>query len=427
MVRATGPASDVDVIVIGAGAAGLAAARALKTAGRSFKVLEAMSRRGGRAFTDTTSLGVPFDMGCHWLHSASINPFSTYADELGHRYLKRGTRRSVGLHVGSAWADDATTKVAWDVVEQAFEDVDQAGERGQSGTDCSAQEVIRATPPWSRLVRHWFGLLSAAPPEDLSVVDLARYRDTRENWPVVDGYGALVDRVFADIPVELNCPVTEIDWHARPLRVTTPQGLLTAQAVIVTASTNALLSGQISFTPSLPDSCVDAALGCPTGHAEKVAFLLDAPLPDTDPSSYIDTIDMNAPDRPPINFTLNAVGTPVIIGQLGGHVARDLEAAGEAAMIDFAEHALRDVFGADLLTKVTKRLVTRWASEPTILGAYSYARPGKADLRRNLMEPMGERLFLAGEATSPDFFSTAHGAYQSGKRAADQALKVLAG
>ncbi len=100
--------SEVDVVVVGAGAAGLAAGRTLERAGVSFRVLEAKDRIGGRAFTDTVTFdGLPFDHGCHWLHSASLNPLREAADRLGFRYRRQqhwGPRR---LFVDGAPADDA--------------------------------------------------------------------------------------------------------------------------------------------------------------------------------------------------------------------------------------------------------------------------------------------------------------------------------
>ncbi len=86
---AVGKSGAVDVAIVGAGAAGLGAAKALQAAGKTFVVLEAMNRSGGRAWTDTETFGVPVDWGCHWLHSASINPMRAFADELGVSYLDR--------------------------------------------------------------------------------------------------------------------------------------------------------------------------------------------------------------------------------------------------------------------------------------------------------------------------------------------------
>jgi monoamine oxidase len=414
--------SDYDVIVIGAGAAGLAAGEALAQAGVSFAVLEAKDRVGGRAWTDGRIFpGIPFDRGCHWMHSASHNPFREIADRLGVDYRRMGTRRSSGLYLAGEKADAATTRAAWDAVEAAFAAADAAGDAGR---DVDAQSMCDTAGPWWPLARHWMSLLSAMPPEKISTLDLAAYQDTKENWPVVSGYGALIARAAADVPVHLDVEVSAIDRSSTPIRVETSRGTLRARAVILTVSTNILASGKIRFTPALSDAVQEAAAHCPTGIAEKVAFLLDAPVEGFGDTAYIDTMTPGDPARAPINFVVNHFSHPVIVGQLCGETARELEAAGEPAMVDFGLAALKDVFGSGIAARIRRATATRWSSDPHILGAYSCALPGHADARAALRAPIDGGLFLAGEAVSPTAFSTAHGARQSGLEAARTALSA---
>ncbi|WP_029058940.1 flavin monoamine oxidase family protein [Stappia stellulata] len=412
--------SDYDVIVIGAGAAGLAAGEALAQAGVSFAVLEAKDRVGGRAWTDERIFpGIPFDRGCHWMHSASHNPFREIADRLGVDYRRLGTRRSSGLYLAGEKADAATTRTAWDAVEAAFAAADGAGEAGR---DVDAQSVCDTAGPWWPLARHWMTLLSALPPEEISTLDLAAYADTGENWPVVSGYGALIASAGAQVPVHLGVEVRAIDRSTSPIRVETSRGTLRARSVILTVSTNVLASGAIRFVPALPDAVTDAAANCPTGVAEKVAFLLDAPIPDFADTSYIDTLDLDDRTRAPINFVVNHFAQPVIVGQLCGETARKLEADGEPAMVDFGLAALKDVFGSAIATRIRRATATHWTSDPHIRGAYSCARPGHAGARATLRVPIDGGVFLAGEAVSEHAFSTAHGARRSGIDAARAAL-----
>ncbi|MCB1490988.1 MAG: FAD-dependent oxidoreductase, partial [Rhodobiaceae bacterium] len=121
---------------------------------------------------------------------------------------------------------------------------------------------------------------------------------------------------------------------------------------------------------------------------------------------------------------LNPFGRPMATGQFGGEFARDIARAGKDAMVDFALAALADAFGNDIRRHVAATAVTGWGHDPYIAGAYSCARPGHAGARAVLAEPVGDRLFFAGEAVSPDFFSTAHGAHLAGIAQARRALKA---
>lgn len=415
--------SDSDVIVVGAGAAGLAAGRRLGELGLTATVIEAKERVGGRAWTDNDVFGVPFDRGCHWLHSASINPLVPIADALGIRYLVRSVRRSANLFLGGRLADEDERAAAWGAIRAAL-DVAHADD-AVAPPDVALAEVADFGGPWGRLARHWVGLLSAFEPEDVSTLDLARYRDTGENWPVCDGYGTLVVRHGTAVPVHLGIRALSLRRVPGGVAVETDGGTLRARAAIVTVSTNVLASGRIRFEPGLPAAMAAAIAACPVGHAEKVAFRLDRPIDGLDPTTYVEMLDPAVPSRRPINFTVNHFGNPIVVGQLGGDLARDLERAGEAAAVDFALSALVDAFGPGIRDRVVAATMTHWSSDPDILGAYSCARPGAADARRLLCEPIEDVVFLAGEAVSWDFYSTAHGAHLTGLDAASRAAAVL--
>ncbi|MBH0236716.1 flavin monoamine oxidase family protein [Methylobrevis albus] len=414
--------TDLDVAIVGAGAAGLSAGRLLADAGVRVRVFEAKDRPGGRAFTESTSFGLPFDRGCHWLHSASVNPYRSIADELGRAYEQRTSRRSRWLFLSGQRADPAVRDEAMDALDAAFA---AAHDAGMEGRDVAVTEIVDTAGRWYPLVDHWMRLLSSLDPHEISVLDLARYADTGENYPVVDGYGALVVSHGAGVPLTLSCPVTAIDTGGMAIRLTTAAGEVTARAVIVTVSTSVLAAGAIRFTPALPAATEAAIAACPLGVAEKVAFLFDRPVADVPETTYIDTFDPETPGRRPINFTINPFGRPMAVGQLGGGHARELERAGEAAMVDFAFGGLVDAFGSSIRDRIVKATTTHWFSDPDIRGAYSCALPGAADRRADLATPVHDRLFLAGEAVSATAFSTAHGAHESGRAAARAALAVI--
>ncbi|MCJ8144707.1 FAD-dependent oxidoreductase [Ancylobacter sp. A5.8] len=421
-----------DVVVVGAGAAGLAAGARLANAGVRSCVIEAAERTGGRAYTDTTSFGIAWDRGCHWLHSASVNPLRAAADRLGISYLARGTRQARATHLGTRWAEQAERVAIWRAIDGAFDAIKQAGDEGR---DIAASEVMDLAGPWARLARHWVTLMSAAEAERLSTLDFAAYTDTGENYPVAQGYGALVEAVAAhaapQMSVTLNCPVRTLDWSGEGVSLETPRGNIRARFAIVAVPTAVIARGGLGFAPLLPVELAEAFEALPLGAAEKVAILFDRDVFGTEETTYFDTIDVENPARTPINFTLNPFGSTMAIGQLGGDNAARLVKAGPQAMQDFALTALADAYGADIRARVKGVATTSWVADPRIGGAYSCALPGKAHLRARLVEantrPLGDRVFFAGEAVSTHAYSTAHGAHLSGLAAAEAALARLAG
>ncbi len=417
--------AECDVVVVGAGAAGLAAGRALRAGGAHVRVLEAAGRTGGRAYTDTVSLGQPWDQGCHWLHSAHDNPFVPIADALGFRYRTSDGRASRRLHLGRRWADAAEAQAARAAVEAAFDAVRAAGEAGRDVSAALVWGETERDTRWDPLVRSWFALMSANAPERISCVDYAAYHDTDFNWPVTDGYGALVRAHGAEVPVTLACPVREIDWSGKGVRVVTDAGTLCARAVIVTVSTQVLANGGIAFAPALPPELAAAVAALPLGVAEKIALSFDRDVFGVAAPASIGVLDLADPAVSPIQFQILPGARPAAIGHVAGDAGAQLVAAGHGAMTAAALDALCAAFGEDLRRRLHASFTTTWASDPLIGGGYSSALPGHGTARATLFAPLGDRVFFAGEAVSEHAFSTCHGAHLSGLAAAERALALL--
>ena len=423
---------ETDVIVIGAGCAGLGAATALRDAGLRCVVLEASGRVGGRAWTThpTALGGVWFDMGAVWLHDAEHNPLVRIAETHGDRLLRSDELRTERTYVDGRLATAAE-----------LADYDSAWPRFGAAADAllavhddvSMADVTRSLPgdPWAATVEAWEAPI-------ICVVDADRFsaRDWRNNALggsnlVADGgIGAFVERRCATgLDIRLACPVTRIAWGGPGgrVQVETSAGVLAAGACIVTVSTGVLASGAIVFDPPLPVSVQESVAGLPMGLALKVALRatgtdrLDLPM-----HCSVDRRVARSGDAL-MSLQCWPFGRDYVQGWIGGSAAWDLARAGEDAAADYALSQLRALFGGrvDRLFAGGGRLITHWDADPWVRGAYSYALPGHAGARARLGERVGDgHLLFAGEACHQGLASTVAGAWISGQ---DAAATVSAG
>ncbi len=411
--------STLDVAIVGAGAAALGAGRRLKELGVSFALFEAAHRIGGRGYTEDIAPGVPFDLGCHWLHSASLNPFVAMADAAGFTYRKGTFDRTL------RFADDWTAGTDPADCDAFFERSHAAlREAHGAGRDVSVAEVVERDSPWTGLFDYWVSLNTSVDSDQVSAVDLNNYRDTGEDWPLKDGYGRLIARLGEGLPIELNAAVTAIDHGGPEVRLTTPKGTVTAKAAIVAVSTGILGGGDIRFTPELPDWKQQAVADLPLGCHNRIALLFDRNVFGDDHPLGASVL---SGEGEPMSFRIRPFGYDYVHGMTGGRFADWLERAGVEASVDLAKENLKKAFGSGITKHVVRHLVTAWRGDPWIKGAYSAARPGCAHQRARLAEAIHGRLFFAGEATSDTFFCTAHGAYLTGIRAAEEAQAAANG
>ncbi|MET0969880.1 MAG: NAD(P)/FAD-dependent oxidoreductase [Tardiphaga sp.] len=404
--------SHVDVAIIGAGAAGLGAARALEASGLSVVVLEARDRIGGRAQTIMAAPGIPFDLGCEWLHSADKNDFVGIAGELG--FVVDKTRPPWRDHAYDAAFSKAQRAEFFKAIDAFYDRAEQAAE---DDADAPAATCLEPGNAWNPIIDAVSTYINGFELKDVSLHDMDAYEDTEVNWRLPRGYGALIAAYGASCPVALATEVTVIDHSGMRVRIETSRGTLSAAHVIVAVPTNLLAHEQVRFQPPLPAK-VAAADGLPLGADNKVMLALD----DAD-KFPADTGLRGASLRTDVgSFHLRPSGLPCIAGFFGGTFARELEDAGDGALAAQAIDELVALLGADIRRKLTPLAESRWGHDRFAQGAYSAARPGHADARAALATPVDGRLFFAGEATSPNFFSTAHGARESGQRAAGEII-----
>jgi monoamine oxidase len=408
--------SSVDVAIIGAGAAGLGAARALENSGLSVIVLEARDRVGGRAHTVLAAPGIVFDLGCGWLHSANKNSFVEIAKQLNFEIDKtRPPWREQSFDTGFPHSERQDFIAALD----AF--YDRAEEAAQRGGDDMASRYLEPGNRWNPMIHAISTFVNGCELDQVSIQDMEAYEDTQINWRVRRGYGALMTAYGARCPLALNTEVTLIDHSGPRVRIETSRGTLTASKVIVTVPTNLIADEAIRFHPALPAK-IEAARGLPLGVDDKVMLALeDAEALPKDGNLRGATMRTAMG-----SFHLRPFGQPCVEGFFGGTFARELEDAGDGAFAAESIDQIVALLGSDFRRKLKPLAESRWAHDPFARGAYSHALPGHAGDRAVLAAPVDGRLFFAGEATSPNFFSTAHGARDSGERAAAEVLATVA-
>jgi len=404
--------SEIDVAIVGAGAAGIAAARTLEGSGLSVLVLEARDRLGGRAWTVTPAPGIVFDVGCGWLHSADKNPFVAIARALGFAIDRtRPPWRVQGYEPAFPRAAREDFIAALD----AFFARTEAAAR--TGRDSAASEYLEPGNRWNPMIDAISTYINGCELDQVSVIDLNAYEDTEINWRVPRGYGTLVAAYGAPCPAALGCEVTLIDHSAAPLRLETSRGTLRAHQVIVTVPTDLIAAEALRFHPALPAK-VEAAAMLPLGLADKVTLALEK-AEDMPKDGNLRGMTMRTATGA---YHLRPFGQPCIEGFFGGRFARELEEAGEGALAAAAIDEIVALLGSSMRRRLTPLAQSRWALDPFARGSYSHALPGHAGKRAVLAAAVDGRIFFAGEATSPDFFTTAHGAQQSGVRAAREAM-----
>ncbi|HXL12603.1 MAG TPA: NAD(P)/FAD-dependent oxidoreductase [Bradyrhizobium sp.] len=410
--------SEVDVAIIGAGAAGLGAARALENSGLSAIVLEARDRVGGRGHTILAAPDILFDVGCGWLHSADQNSFVEIAARLNFEIDKgRPPWREQSFDAVFPQEERLDFIKALDAFYDRAHKA--ANEAAKSGRDGAANICLQPGNRWNPMIDAISTYVNGCELDQVSILDMEAYEDTGINWRARHGYGALMTAYGEGLPVALNTQVTRIDHSGKRVRLETSQGTLSAAKVIVTVPTNLIADESIRFHPALPAK-VDAARGLPLGLADKVVLALNEPEALPKDGNLRGATMRTATGA----FHLRPFGQACIEGFFGGRFAQELEDAGEGAMAAQAIDEISALLGSDYRKKLKPLAQSRWAHDPFARGSYSHALPGHAPARAVLAAPVDNKLFFAGEATSTSFFTTAHGARDSGERAAEQVIRT---
>lgn len=409
---------EADIVVIGAGAAGISAARRVMAANRRVIVVEASSRIGGRCLTDTATFGIPFDRGARWMYNPETNPMIKPARAAGLDIATAPIGHRIRIGRRNARAGETEEFLA--AMVRANRAIDEAS-RGKVDVAC-ASVLPKNLGAWAGAAEFLLGAGFAGKDlKDLSAVDKARAQDRNGALVCRQGMGTMIETLGDRVPVALSTPASRVAWSNRNVTVETPSGKVVARAAIVTVSSNVLASGGIKFTPDIPKRQLDAAVKLSLGSLDRIVLQLEGnPL-----GLGRDDIIIEQSDSTQTGLLFaNMAASSLCAIDVGGSFGRDLSAQGEAAMVAFAKEWLTGLFGSEVAAAVGKSSTTRWNAAPFTLGAMSSAAPGGQGSRKILTEPFGS-MFLAGEATHETLWGTVDGAWESGERAAEAALRRI--
>jgi monoamine oxidase len=404
-----------EIIIIGAGVAGLAAARALMAAGRSALVIEARTRIGGRIWTDHSH--GPVELGAEFIHGDQA---CTWADvrAAGLRSILWGNERRFAL--GGAMrplADPLTARVI-----ELYEAV-----ATYNGPEISAAELLHrlAAPDDPALIvtLRWLANLEGAEPERLSAAAFAYERAHSSNgvgnFHVLDGYDHVVAHIASGLNIRLDSPVSAVRWEPGTVALSLGDGTsLTARKLLISVPLALLQAGLPSFTPALPAERRAAIEAIPMGQVTKLALWFERQI-------WPDFTVLSTDGRIATWWPVESAATPTLMGYQGGPHARAVAAMGEASAIEVALDELTRLFGPAVRAACLGGRLADWSADPWSRGAYSYSAVGTGHARAVLAAPLADTLFFAGEATARGgHIATVHGAIESGLRAAGEIMRA---
>ena len=409
---------DADIVVIGAGAAGIAAARRVMAANRRVIVVEAAGQVGGRCLTDTATFEVPFDRGARWMHNPDTNPMIRLARNAGLDISAAPPGQKIRIGRRNARAGETEEFLA--ALVRANRAIDDAS-RGRGDPSC-ASVLPKDLGDWAGTAEFVLGANATGKDlKEISVIDKARAQERNAVFACRQGLGTLIAKLGEQVPLSLSTPASRISWSNRDVTVETPAGKIVARAAVITVSSNVLAAGNIRFNPDLPRRHLDAAARLSLGSYDHIALQLPGNPLGLARDEMI--IEQSNSTRTALLFA-NMGSSSLCSIDVAGSFGRDLSAQGEKAMVAFAVEWLTKLFGSDAASAVKKSSATRWNAEPFVLGAMSAAIPGGQPSRRILSEPIG-CMFVAGEATHETLWGTVDGAWESGERAAEGALRRI--
>ena len=413
------------IVVVGAGMAGLAAARRLQAQGHDVRVLEARDRIGGRIWTSTRWPDAPLDLGASWIHGMRGNPLTdlartAQAQLLTTRYDSNITYGTSGKPLSQAEERrlDALHQQVTSALRRAQDaDQDQSIRAVVDAMNLGTGDRAEAQRMVNFILSSTIETEYAGGTQQLS----AHWYDSDKPFGGDDavfakGFGQITAHLAHGLRIETGQLVQEIHW-GQNLRVVTSSTEYLADQVLVTLPLGVLKAGSVRMVPALPPAKQSAIAKLGMGVLNK-CYLRFGKAFWPDDVDWLEYIPRQHGEWTEWVSFQHAAQLPVLLGFNAADQGRAMERWTDAQTVDSAMQTLRTIFGAAVPEPMDYQ-ITRWASDPLALGSYSFNALGSnPQQRQHLAKPLDARLFFAGEATEPDHFGTAHGAYLSGMRAA---------
>lgn len=426
----SGADSSADVIVVGAGVSGLAAARHLADNGRRVTILEGRGRIGGRVWTSTVWPDVPVDLGASWIHGIDGNPVYEIAEQIKAQTVVTDGDDITYYMPGGAETTPAQSQAleAWgEQVADALSSYQDSADTDTSIRAAVARAVGAGLDDRDReLLAYNVNELEheyAGAADELSA--LFYDSDSPVNGDDVlfpGGYEQITNHLSADLRILTGHTVSGIDWSPSGVVVTTNRGAFNAGQVVVTLPLGVLQSGSVAFAAGLPAMKSEAINGLGVGVLNKCYLRFPETFwADTDWLGYVPGLDQYGQWAQWINLD-RPTGRPVLLGFNAAQFGRTIESWTDAQIVEGAMSTLRLIYGRDC-PDPTGHQITRWASDDYARGSYSFAKVGSTpDMREHLAAAIDDRVYFAGEATDQTAPGTVHGAYGSGIRAAGEII-----
>lgn len=420
------------IVVIGAGLAGLTAARELQRQGHEVVIIEARERIGGRIWTSLKWPDMPLDFGATWIHGTQGNPLTKLAEQIKAQRLITSYDRSLAYNTSGKLLSNAEKARMENLSKQVFRVLKQAQDKD---TDVSIQQAIkplmRQLDKSSEVYRFINFILSSEIEQEYSgsTENLsAHWYDDDKAFPgddalFVQGFRVIPEFLAQGLSIELGQVVKEIQWYQSPVQVITQKTRFIADHVVITLPLGVLQAKSVRFTPELPQSKQTAIAKLGMGVLNKCYLR----FPNVFWSVDVDWLEYVSAKKGEwtewVSFK-RVANLPILLGFNAADRGREMEAWSDQQIVTNAMQTLRMIYGVGIPEPIDYQ-ITRWATDPFSLGSYSYNRVGTLpEMRQELAAPLKGLVFFAGEASEQNYFATAHGAYLSGLRVAKEILRV---